>query len=279
MIRGKAVLLNITVIVLMSALAIIAHAVLPAPVDDLDFDSVLVQFFGFPFVAVSYFLLLFTHCALVLHFYGRHANCSRLEVGIRFGAAFALLYLVAMQEVVVEATPFSTWGYDYVSYQFFMGLGDALPVFFLCLIIAYFSLHQEGSTTPKYSLDRERKILIITSVAVTFLGQRSIGYHTGLIESNVAVFPLPTYLWTLLFGLTLGYICCLLFPVFAVTEKISLLSLRLAVITIGMNWIIFNSFIGLIFSGAMPQMLLRSIIDTAVLFLTFLAVCPRGSKH
>ncbi len=267
---GKAVLLNITVIILMTTCAIIAHAILPAPVDDLDFDSVLVQLFGFPFVAVSYFMLLFTHCAFVLHFYGRYAKFSRLEVGFRFGAAFALLYLIGMQEVVVEATPFGTWGYEYVRYQFFMGLGDALPVLFLCLIIAYFSLNQDRSTAPQFSLGRADKILIITAVAATFLGQRAVGYQTGIIESNVTSFPLPTYLWTLLFGLALGYICCLLYPIFAVTEKISTLSLRLTVITIGVNWILFNSFIGLIFSGAMPQMLLRSSIDTAILFMTLI---------
>lgn len=275
----KAFLLKIIVIIFMTAFAIIAHAILPAPVDDLNFDSVLVQIFGFPFVAVSYFMLLFTHCAFVLHIYGRYANYSPLEVGFRFGAAFALLYLIGMQEVVVEATPFGTWGYEYVRYQFFMGLGDALPVLLLCLIIAYFSLNQERNTTPRLSLGRADKILIITSVAVTFLGQRAIGYQTGLVESNVAVFPLPTYLWTLLFGLTLGFICCLIYPIFAVTTNTRLLSLRLAVVTIGMNWIIFNSFIGLIFSGAMPQMLIRSGIDTAVLFLTFLAVCPRPHRR
>lgn len=272
---GKAFLLNITAIMIMTAFAIIAHAILPAPVDDLNFDSVLVQVFGFPVVAVSYFILLFTHCALVLHFFGRYVNCSRLEVGFRFGAAFALLYLIAMQEVFVDATPFGTWGYEYVRYQLFMGLGDALPVLFLCLTIAYFSLNQDRSAAPQSSLGRADKILMITSVAVTFIGQRAIGYQTGLVESNVAVFPLPTYLWTLLFGLTLGYICYLLYPIFAVTANIRLLSFRLAVVTIGINWIIFNSFIGLIFSGAMPQMLLRSSIDTAVLFLTFLAVCQR----
>jgi len=272
---GKAVLLNIAVIVLMTAFAIIAHAILPAPVDDLDFDSALVQIFGFPFVAVSYFLVLFTHCALVLHFYGRHANCSRLEVGFRFGAAFALLYLVAMQEVLVEATPFGTWGYEYVRYQFFMGLGDALPVLFLCLIIAYFSLNQDRSAAEQYSLGRARKIIITITVAATFLGQRAIGYQTGVVDSNVTVFPLPTYLWTLLFGLTLGYICCILYPIYAAVAKDSLLPVRLTVVTIGLNWIFFNSFIGLIFSGAMPQMLLRSGIDIAVLFITFLAIYPR----
>jgi len=156
-----------------------------------------------------------------------------------------------------------------------MGLGDALPVLFLCLIIAYFSLNQDRSATPQCSLGRTRKFLIVIAVAVTFLGQRAIGYHTEIVESNVAVFPLPTYLWTLLFGLTLGYICCILYPIYAATAKISLLPVRLTVVTIGLNWIFFNSFIGLIFSGVMPQMLLRSNIDIAVLFFTFLAVCPR----
>jgi hypothetical protein len=34
-----------------------------------------------------------------------------------------------------------------------------------------------------------------------------------------------------------------------------------------LNWMLFNSFIGLIFSGAMPQMLLRSAVDIYILFM------------
>jgi hypothetical protein len=38
------------------------------------------------------------------------------------------------------------------------------------------------------------------------------------------------------------------------------------------DWMLFNSFIGMLFSGAMPQMLLRSGLDTAVVFVASVVV-------
>jgi len=144
----KVVAINAVVITLAAAFAIAMHAALPAPVEGLAFDSSLVQLLGFPAVAVSYFLLLFTHCALVVQYFGRRSNRPRLEIGLRFGLAFALLYLFGMQEVVVDASPFATWGRDFVVYQFFMGVGDAVPVFALCAIVAYTALAPREGPAP-----------------------------------------------------------------------------------------------------------------------------------
>lgn len=64
----------------------------------------------------------------------------------------------------------------------------------------------------------------------------------------------------------------LLYPVLAKEQNKLLLSLKLAVLTIGVNWMMFNSFIGLILSGVMPQMLLRSGIDVAIFFLACIVI-------
>ena len=60
---------------------------------------------------------------------------------------------------------------------------------------------------------------------------------------------------------------------FATTvAKETLLSVRIAIITIGLNWIIFNSFIGLIFCDTLLQMLLGSIIDITIFFFVALGI-------
>lgn len=61
------------------------------------------------------------------------------------------------------------------------------------------------------------------------------------------------------------------FPAFAVSYFLILyiqcaMAVRL-IIVIGINWVIFYSFIGLILDGAMPQMLLRGGIDVIILLL------------
>jgi hypothetical protein len=63
---SKVIAINAVAIVLAAAFAIVFHAVLPAPVEGIDFDSAWVRLVGFPVVAVSYFVVLFAHCAIVL---------------------------------------------------------------------------------------------------------------------------------------------------------------------------------------------------------------------
>jgi hypothetical protein len=238
----------------------------------LDFDGALVQLFGFPFVAVSYFLVLFTHCAIVLQTFGRRANLSKLETGSRFGLAFALIYLFGMQEVVVEASPFAEWGREFVVYQFFMGVGDALPVFLLCTVSAYATLTTAVSPRLGTTPSTNEQAAIVVWIALAFFLVRTIGHTTGLVGSDIERYPVQTHLWTLLFGGVLGSSYIVLYPVFAHERRPVMLSVQLALLTIGANWILFNSFIGLIFSGVMPQMLLRSGIDATVVFLASILV-------
>ncbi len=244
---------------------------MPAGVNAENFDSVFVKLFGFPVVVASYFVLLFTHCVVVMRYFGKQSNVPKLQIGIRFGLAFAILYFFGMQEVVVEVSPFSEWGFAFVSYQFFMGVGDAIPVLLLCVTVANFTLDNAHAYLPVQTLSRIEKIKAVALITLAFLIERVIGYETGIITSNCHAFPIPCYIWTILFGVVLGCCYVVLYPVLAKQNKL-LLSFKLAVLTIGVNWIMFNSFIGLIFSDVMPQMLLRSGIDVAILFLSCIVI-------
>ncbi|TVR90165.1 MAG: hypothetical protein EA416_11650 [Trueperaceae bacterium] len=268
----RVIVISAVTIVLATALAIVSHAVLPAPVDDLDFDSALVRLVGFPVVAVSYFLLLFAHCAIVLQTFGRRSGLPKLEVGWRFGLAFALLYLVGMQEVVVDASPFEAWGREFVVYQFFMGAGDAVPVFALCMVLAYLTLAPGRRAASARTASTREAIAIVAVIALAFFVQRTIGHTTGLVHSNIESYPVQTHLWTALFGAVLGCVYVVLYPVFSRRDGPVARSIRLVLLTIGINWLLFNSFIGLLFSGVMPQMLLRSGLDTAVVFVASIVV-------
>ncbi len=272
----KRFLINVVGIILASAFAIVIHAVLPAPVDEIIFDGFFVRLFGFPAVAISYFLILFIHCAVVLQSFGSKSGLPKLEIGFRFGMAFALLYLMGMQEVVVEASPFNAWGYDYVLYQLFMGLGDAIPVLLLCLTLSCFISRPIKKSISINYLNFWRKATIVGLFSSSFFIQRVIGYVTGLVESNISTYPLQTYIWTVLFGAILGCAYIILYPVFATERKILPFTIKLSLITIGLNWIIFNSFIGLIFSGTMIQMFIRSGMDLIVFFLVSLLVFEYG---
>lgn len=268
----RVVIINTLAIIFAAAIAIIVHAVMPAGVNGEDFDSVFVKLFGFPVVAVSYFVLLFLHCAIVVQYFGKQSSMTKLQIGFRFGIAFAALYFFGMQEVVVEASPFKEWGFAFVSYQFFMGISDAIPALLLCVVIAYFTLSNMNASYSGQMFNIVEKIKVVALITITFFIERTIGYETGIITSNCNTYPIPCYLWTILFGIVLGCCYAALYPIFAKGQNKLFLSTKLVVITIGINWIIFNSFIGLILSGVMQQMLLRSGTDVAVFFFTSITI-------
>ena len=83
----------------------------------------------------------------------------------------------------------------------------------------------------------------------------------------------------MIFGIVLGVAYVSLYPIFYNNKFNKLLSFKLVVLTIGINWIIFNSFIGLIFKGVMIQMILRSGVDIGVLFLCSILINKYFIKH
>lgn len=262
----RVIIINTVFIIFSAILTIIVHALLPASVDVVQFDSTFVNWFGFPAVAVFYFILLYTQCALAVRYIGLKADVPKLQIGIRFGIAFAMIYLLGMQEVVVKGSPFSNWGLEFVKYQFIMGIGDGVPVIFLCVAIAYLTLSDYEKIKPINKLQITKCIQAIAIIAIAIFIVRTIGYESGLISSESTRYPVPCYMWTGFFGILMGYIYVILYPLLAFEKKQRGIPLRL-IATIGVNWMIFNSFIGLIMKGAMPQMLLRSGLDVAVLFL------------
>lgn len=267
----RVVIINAVAILLAVAIAIIIKAFLPADVNVDDFDGALVRILGFPAVAVLYFTILFLHCALVMQYFGDKSNLTKLQIGFRFGIVFAALYLFGMQEVVVEASPFEEWGFAFVRYQFIIGVTDAIPALLLCMGISYKLLNRNNSGGIQL-LNMMGKTKVIALVTISFLIQRAIGYETGIVASNSATFPIPTYLWTIIFGIVLGLSYVLLYPIFAKGQCKLLLSFQIVVVTVGINWILFNSFIGLIFKGAMQQMLLRTGIDIVVFYVTIIII-------
>jgi len=267
----KRLLIMTALILLAAIIAIIFHAILPASADVAQFDSIFVKWFGFPAVSTFYFILLFTQCALAVRFIGVRADVPAYQIGVRFGIAFALIYLLGMQEVVIEGSPFSTWGLEFVKYQLIMGIGDGLPAILLCMAVAYFTLSGSEKSKPVNKLGIIQYLKVGAIFVIAILAERTIGYESGLINSTSSIYPIPCYIWTGLFGMLMGYTYVYLYPLLGFKKKPYSMSIRF-IATIGSNWMIFNSFIGLILKGAMLQMILRSGLDVAVLALASIIV-------
>jgi hypothetical protein len=252
--------------------AIFFHAIFPGgeELDSVNFDGLIARNIGFQLTAILYFVLLFLHCVFVMQYFGKKADMSKIQIGLRFGIVFALIYFFGMQEVVVEASPFEKWGIDFVIFQFFMGLGDALPVLIICSVISIYSFQNKKNNFENKNMKKNEKIKMISLITIIFTILRGIGYETGLIVSNVETYRIQSYLWTIIFGVVIGLSYVLLYPVFLNEQKRIYRIFKILVLTIGTNWLIFNSFMGMIFKNTLPQMILRVGTDIVGIFLIVL---------
>lgn len=263
--KKRKVTLFILGVLLTSILAILSKQLWPSDIGTEDFDSLFVKLIGFPAVASLYFVFIYAYNAgMMLHF-GKNSKLSAIRTGLRFGLTYGLIYLIGMEEVMVESSPYDNWGMNYVIYQLVMGSGEAIAALLLCLVFAKFFLRKKELEDCQF-LNIKRKIITISVIACAFTVERAFAYETGLIASNVKNFPVPSYGWTILFGIILGVCVILLFPVFDSVKNNTRKCLYITVITMGVSWMIFNSFIGFIYAGELLNLLIRSGLDVVVLF-------------
>lgn len=281
-------------------LAIASKIILPSSVNEQNFDSFLVLKFGFPIVATLYFIMIYSHNAFITKFFAAKSELSNTQCGVRFGICFGLIYLMGMQEVVVESSPFSEWGIQFVVYQFAMGIGEALMAFLLCFCTDKFIVSPKTPATNKTSLSTKNKITYTLTIAVVFFLERTVLYNAGIISSNIKTFPIPTYIWTFIFGITLGFCFCLIYPIFsknknqqtsphiAEAQKTdhkttrtnqTFLCLKICVLSIGLCWLGFNLFIALIFKDSILDIITRWSFDIVFLFLVCWLNCKLFQKQ
>lgn len=268
--KYKIIIINIFAILGASILAIFSKVMLPCDVNVEDFNSIFVNYLGFGVIATLYFIIIYTHAAIVTQLFGKNAKLSNIQIGMRFGVCFGLIFLLGMQEVIVSASPFSKWGWDYVKYEFFMGFGEAIVALLLCIIIAKYTIRSKENDINLKGNMVYNKVLMVVLIAMMFTIERTIAYVTGIISSDIATFPIPCYVWTIIFGIALGCNYVILRPIFYKDKNLLRQSFKLVVISIGLSWIIFNSFIGWIIDGAMLQSLIRSGLDIVIIFITVL---------
>lgn len=70
----------------------------------------------------------------------------------------------------------------------------------------------------------------------------------------------------MLIGITFGFVYVLLRPIYLKDDG-SIALFQLLVASFGINWIWFNSFMGLIMKGIIGQMILRSGIDVIIMYI------------
>ena len=259
--------INILSVFGVAIVAILVHALLPSPGASLDvseFDGVLVKKIGFPASASIYFLLLYLHIMIIINLFAAKSIINNKEIGIRYGIAFGLMYLVGMQEVVVVSSPLDTYGLGFITYQLFMGLGDAIPVVILCYLVSCKVKKKLACKNEKIKYALKRSLIELAIIAIIFFLERMLGYMVGYIDSDIGDYPVPVLVWTLIFGFVLGAMFIIIRPIYNGENDVKKV-LQVMVLSIGVNWIWFNCFIGIIMDGMFIKMFIRGLIDVIII--------------
>ncbi len=251
------ILLSMLTITVFALVAIILHAALPAKVDESLLDGLLVKKYGFPVVAVAYFLVLFTHCTAVLILNRNKLISSDLKSEINFGLSFSLIYMIGMQEIVLGASPIPEWGTAFVYYQLLMGIGDAIPAILLCLFVGKMFFRGQKND----GMTKENEVVFTVLSFIVLIGTvRLIASYSGVIKSDILDYPIPVVIWGYILGFVFGM-------VYLLVASTTIAKIKTMFLGIGINWMIFNSFIGLIRKDALVDALLRSVIDLSSIFI------------
>ena len=130
------------------------------------------------------------------------------------------------------------------------------------------SVNEWKNVTNKKVKFKKQNIIAVLVIAVAFFIERLICYRFNIIINAYKTLPMPCIKWTLSFGIVMRCIYVILLPVYDAKEKKVLSNIKLIVFTLGGNWIIFNSFIGLTHKDIMFDAILRTSIDILVMFST-----------
>ena len=91
----------------------------------------------------------------------------------------------------------------------------------------------------------------------------------GIIQNCLAEYPTAVVAWGYLLGLGFGIGYVLL-------RRTNQAVNAVVIFGVGLNWLVFNSFIGLVFSGTMADALLRGAIDAFALGLSITLLAKAG---
>ena len=256
--KRNEMLKNILSMLFCSIFAIVFHAMLPQDVNQAVMDSVLVEKFGAPVVGSLYFIVLYSLCVIIIQKWGKNVEMDGVELGLRYGLGFGIIYQVGMFELV----PGNNWNINVFVNQFWVGFGDLVPVLLLALLIVLVSMKKRGRKI--YFRASKKSAGLGFACAVSYFLFRMIGYYTGLTKSAIHEYFVPVVVWTLCMSLAIcGMILCW-YPIY---EKCDKMVIKMLLISFGTNWLWFNSFMALIMKGFLAVVLLRVGIDVVAILV------------
>lgn len=245
---------------------IIGQLSIPAGEQTVLEPSIFAQNGTMPLVFTVYGVFAYSLIASLFLIIRNRLSGNRVLQGLKYGFSCCIVWIVYLLEPLPHVAPL-----DRITYP----IADSLALIVMGLLLGWLF------GNPARRADKAKPpfpILPVLTVTACFFAGRMIQYLIFGIYSSLDEKPLETVLWCLLTGIAISCVMAWL-NLYIHSENRIKRALILGGLLFGVDLLLFNFFMPLVFDADIPDLLLRTLIDiltVTVGCLTFANKCNAG---
>ena len=227
---------------------IIGQLSIPAGEQTVLAPSVFAQNGTMPLAFTVYGIFAYSMIASLFLIIRNRMSGNRVLQGLKYGLSCCIVWIVYLLEPLPHVA-----GIDRITYP----VADSLALIVMGLLLGWLF------GNPAQRVDKEKPpfpILPVLAVTGGFFAGRMIQYLVFGVYSSFDEKPLETVLWCLLTGIAISCVVAWL-NLYIHSENRMLQALILGVLLFGVDLILFNFFMPLVFDADIPDLILRTFID------------------
>lgn len=227
---------------------IIGQLSIPAGEQTVLAPSVFAQNGTMPLAFTVYGIFAYSLIASLFLLIRNRMSGNRVLQGLKYGLSCCIVWIVYLLEPLPHVA-----GIDRITYP----VADSLALIVMGLMLGWLF------GNPAQRADKEKTpfpILPVLAVTGGFFAGRMIQYLVFGVYSSFDEKPLETVLWCLLTGIAISCVMAWL-NLYIQSENRMLQALILGVLLFGVDLILFNFFMPLVFDADIPDLILRTFMD------------------
>lgn len=256
----KCVLKIIFIGLITTIVRIIGQLSIPAGQQSVLAPSIFAQNGTMPLIFTIYGIFAYSLIAALFLIIRIQMGGNRILQGFQYGLSCCLVWIVYLLEPLPHVAPL-----DRITYP----VADSLALIAMGLLLGCL-FGNPVCTRPSVKKNLSLPILPVLAVAGCFLAGRLIQYLATDIYSCFDIKPVETILWCLLTGFTVACVMAWLNRYVDSDSRVKR-ALLLGGLLFGVDLILFNFFMPLVFSADIPDLILRTLVDVVSVTIGCLA--------
>ena len=237
---------------------IIGQMLIPAGEQSVLAPSVFAQNGTMPLAFTIYGIFAYTGIAALFLLIRGRIGGPRLLQGVKYALVCSAVWIAYLMEPLPHTAPI-----DRITYP----IADSLALIVMGLMLGWL-LGKEG--VPAHSKRRTGWLLPVLTITVLFVSLRLVQYVVFDIYSSFSGNPLENIIWSLSAGLV-SALSVLYLSAFVYGSRLRR-ALVLGLLLFGVDLALFNFFMPLVFSADVPDLILRTTVDTIAVTLGCLSL-------